>query len=192
MPLVHDLARYRSWPDHAVELARLLDDAAEPTPATRARCERFLARFDPRRDALWTVMPAGRPQASLALVGLEQGPLRIEWLHVAPAWRGRGLARALWQRALHFAGGRDLEVQLPPEDGTALALAASAGFVPATPRGSPSRPWWTRHASVPARMRALFEERCKAQAPTPVSDAAAPGSKSFPSNGAHLHVGPRG
>lgn len=140
MPLVHDLARYRAWPQQAQELARLLADGQNPSCALLARCTSFMQRFDPRRDGLWTVMPAAQPVATLALAGREVP--RIEWLHVAHSWRRRGLARALWQRASQFVavnGGTILELDLRLDAPAAMAFAGSVGCHPHGPvRTSPT------------------------------------------------------
>lgn len=93
---------------------------------------------------VFLVAPGGEPVGTVAAWFGEANWGRVHWLLVRPAWRGRGLGRALLSRALHRL--RELgheRVFLITEAGRlpALRLYLSAGFVP-DPQSPAERAAW--------------------------------------------------
>ncbi|MEW6350575.1 MAG: GNAT family N-acetyltransferase [Thermodesulfobacteriota bacterium] len=68
----------------------------------------FVARFDPNRDGLWTVLPDRQFAGAIAIDGhkAETEGARLRWFIVAPHCHGKGLGSVLIDQALGFCRSR--------------------------------------------------------------------------------------
>ncbi len=64
----------------------------------------FLARFDRRRDGLWTVCSSGRVEGAIAIDGINAGSAgaHLRWFILSPQLSGRGFGNRLLEEALDF------------------------------------------------------------------------------------------
>jgi ribosomal protein S18 acetylase RimI-like enzyme len=134
--------------EDAVEVARLLHDFntefSEPTPPVEEHAARLAELFAAGEI---TVLLSGEAPDGVALlrfrpslweVGLEA---YLEELYVVPARRGRGIGRALLERAMETArerGAVHFELTTGADDTAARGLYESAGFT--NREGSPDGP----------------------------------------------------
>jgi GNAT superfamily N-acetyltransferase len=69
-----------------------------------AGTRRFVDRFDPMRDGLWTAVVSGRIEGSIAIDGSRagDGEAHLRWFILDPGLHGRGTGRFLLDEAVRF------------------------------------------------------------------------------------------
>lgn len=140
-------ARVVSERDEALRLAPALDERAaefmaqfSDAPYAAGAAARFLEQHfdDPATLLVVAESAPGGPWAGLCLVGPFRDPLlasslpMILVLHVEPAWRHRGVARLLLERAsgeLAARGIRGLAARVGHNDDALISMGERWGFV---------------------------------------------------------------
>ena len=111
-------------------------DARATTPGVeqiRADAARLPGPYVPPRGGLWIAVDGDAVIGCVALQPLPAGVGEVKRMFVDPAWRGRGIARALLERLIASArerGHSELRLGTLPDMLEAQALYRSVGFVP--------------------------------------------------------------
>jgi GNAT superfamily N-acetyltransferase len=68
----------------------------------------FIARYDEKRDGLWTALLGGRIEGSIAIDGIHAGDrgAHLRWFIVAASLHGRGIGSRLIKTAIRFCRAR--------------------------------------------------------------------------------------
>ena len=83
-------------------------------------------------DDIWVADVSSKAVGFMMLTTNEDGSLEVEWLDVHPDFQGRGVGRALLDRAVRTARRRGiatLSIHTQPDNAKMLSLAGRTGFV---------------------------------------------------------------
>jgi phosphinothricin acetyltransferase len=127
------------------------------------------AELDDRRVAFLVARVAGQPVACAAMRELGGGIGDIRRMYVRPAFRGRGIARAMLGALERDARQRGLDLlRIETGDGQpeAIALYRSSGYLPIPPFGeyvgNPVSRCFEKHIAEAARIRLATSDDCAA------------------------------
>lgn len=133
---------------------------------TAARLGHFLATFDARRSAFWTVRRDHEVVGCAALDGRDEAEPQLRWFYLSPALRGQGVGRRLLRRALDAARGlgwRELALYTHEDLRPAVHLYEQHGFVR---HGVRIAPHWQRAMTFTRFVRDL-QATARPAAPMP-------------------------
>jgi phosphinothricin acetyltransferase len=127
------------------------------------------AALDDPRVAFLVARVAGQPVACGAMRELGGSAGEIKRMYVRPAFRGRGIARALLDALERDAGRRGialLRIETGERQPEAIALYRSSGYVPIAPFGeyvgNPVSRCFEKHLAEPIRIRLATPGDCPA------------------------------